>query len=242
MMNKLIISGYGKMGKEIEKLAQNYNFKIFGIIDNPNDWETKANLISQADVIIDFSTPEVVIDNIRNAFHFQKPIVVGTTGWHDRIIEIEELTSYSNGTLVYASNFSIGMNIFFEVNKFLASMMNNKKEFTVEMEEIHHIQKLDSPSGTAIALAEQLIEKLEPKQNWVNEPTKELGSIPIISKREASVPGTHIINYKSEIDEISISHKAKNRQGFAQGSMVAAQWIIGKKGFYNFSDILFNKD
>ena len=240
-MKNLVISGYGKMGKEIGKIAQASGWNLIATIDNQAEWISKAIAIKQGDVIIDFSTPEVVVENIKAAFALKIPIVVGTTGWNAHFNEIENLCQSTGNTLVYASNFSIGVNIFFEINKHLAEMMDHQEPYQVEVEEIHHTEKLDSPSGTAITLAQQIIEKIQRKDNFVNQPSENPRELSIISKRIAHVPGTHIINYSSDIDEIEIKHRAKSRKGFAQGAIWAANWIIGRKGIFDFNDILFNK-
>lgn len=241
-MNKLVLSGYGKMGKEVENLALNYGFEVIATIENKAEWESKRSIIIQADVIIDFSTPEVVIDNIYQAFDLNIPIVVGTTGWHANIDTIKVACQNFEGSIVYGSNFSIGVNLFFEINKKLALLMNDHNNYDVDIEEIHHKHKLDSPSGTAITLASQIIENISTKEAWVNTQTPQKNFLPILSIRKDEVPGTHIVSYKSDVDQITITHQAFNRRGFASGALWAANWIVGKKGIYNFSDILFNKD
>jgi 4-hydroxy-tetrahydrodipicolinate reductase len=241
-MNKLALSGYGKMGKEVEVLALNYGFEVVATIENKAEWESKRSKIIQADVIIDFSMPEVVIDNIYQAFDLNIPIVVGTTGWHANIDTIKVACQNFNGSIIYGSNFSIGVNLFFEINKKLALLMNDHNNYDVDIEEIHHKHKLDSPSGTAITLANQIIENISRKEAWVNTQTTQKNLLPILSIRKDEVPGTHIISYKSDVDQLTITHQAFNRRGFASGALWAANWIIGKKGIYNFSDILFNKD
>jgi 4-hydroxy-tetrahydrodipicolinate reductase len=241
-MNKLALSGYGKMGKEVEVLALNYGFEVVATIENKAEWESKRSKIIQADVIIDFSMPEVVIDNIYQAFDLNIPIVVGTTGWHANIDTIKVACQNFNGSIIYGSNFSIGVNLFFEINKKLALLMNDHNNYDVDIEEIHHKHKLDSPSGTAITLANQIIENISTKEAWVNTQTTQKNLLPILSIRKDEVPGTHIISYKSDVDQLTITHQAFNRRGFASGALWAANWIIGKKGIYNFSDILFNKD
>lgn len=241
-MKNLIISGYGRMGKEVEKIAIESGWNIMATVDNQIEWESKSEEIAQGNVIIDFSTPEVVLKNIEKAFDLNVPIVVGTTGWNIHLQHIKNQCIALNKSLVYASNFSIGVNIFFEINKQLAEMMNQQTDYEVSIEEIHHIKKLDSPSGTAISLAQQIIDKLDRKNGYINQPTfVNSNELSIISKRIANVPGTHSIVYQSAIDDIEIKHTAKSRTGFAKGAIWAAEWIIDKKGFYDFNDILFNK-
>jgi len=240
-MKKLVISGYGKMGKEIEKVAIEKGWKIAAITDNAADWKSKAADIKTADVIIDFSMPAAVMDNIERAFELNIPVVVGTTGRHKEISALKQRCETEGKTLIYASNFSIGVNIFFEINKKLAEMMNGHHGYEPAIEEIHHTEKLDSPSGTAITLAGQIIENLERKNVFVNHNSNKAEELSIISKRIAGVPGTHIVNYISEIDEIEIKHTAKSRRGFAEGAVWAAGKAVKLKGFHYFSDILFNK-
>jgi len=240
-MKRLVISGYGKMGKEIERLAILKNWQIVARIDNKMQWEEYSEIIKSADAIIDFSSPEVVLDNIKNAFEKNIPIIIGTTGWNSELENVKILCEKGNHSLVYGSNFSIGVNIFFKINSQLAELMNKHSSYNVIIEEIHHTKKLDSPSGTAISLANQIIEKLDRKSTVINESSTDSEKLEIISKRIGDVPGIHKIVYNSSIDEIEIMHTAKSRQGFAEGALWAAEWIQSKKGFYNFSDILFNK-
>ncbi|MBN2746503.1 MAG: 4-hydroxy-tetrahydrodipicolinate reductase [Bacteroidales bacterium] len=231
-MNKIILSGNGKMGKIIQDLAPNHHCEIVKILDKKEDWDELYDNDLNHHVIIDFSTPDVVLSNIRNAFKLQIPIVVGTTGWHQYLEEIRQDCQTQNGSLVFAFNFSIGMNLFFKLNTFLGKLMQQRDSYQVGIEETHHIQKLDSPSGTAIALRQQLQEYL-PKGKH---------PIAITSYREGTVSGIHTVIYKGIEDEISIRHEAFNRQGFANGALIAANWLKDKKGFYNFADIIFNDD
>lgn len=229
------------MGKEIERIALQRGWNILATIDNIKEWEEKAQVLHNGDVIIDFSTPEVVVQNIEKAFELSIPIVVGTTGWNTELPSLKSKCEQGNHALVFASNFSIGVNIFFEINKQLAELMNSHKDYKVIIEEIHHKEKLDSPSGTAISLSNQIIEKVNRKDLMVNQRSNKANELSIISKRISKVPGTHSIIYSSDIDEIEIKHTAKSRQGFAKGAVWAAEWILSKKGFYDFNDILFNK-
>ena len=234
---KIAILGYGKMGKEIEKIALSRGNDVVLKIgeDNLNDL-TKENL-SRADVAIEFSTPHTAFDNIQLCFEAGVPVVVGTTGWLDKINDCIQQTESGKG-LFYASNFSVGVNVFFEINKKLATLMAPYNDYKVEMEEIHHTQKLDSPSGTAITLAEGIIDNLPKVTNWVNEETVSENELGIVSKRIDKVPGTHIVAYENDIDEIYIKHTAHNRKGFALGAVLAAEFMKDKSGFYGMSDLL----
>ncbi len=234
---KIAILGYGKMGKEIEKIALSRGNDVVLKIgeDNLSDL-TKENL-SSADVAIEFSTPHTAFDNIQLCFEAAVPVVVGTTGWLDKINYCMQQTESGKG-LFYASNFSVGVNVFFEINKKLASLMAPYNDYKVEMEEVHHTQKLDSPSGTAITLAEGIIDNLPKVTNWVNEETVSENELGIVSKRIEKVPGTHIVTYENDIDEIYIKHTAHNRKGFALGAVLAAEFMKDKVGFYGMSDLL----
>ena len=234
---KIALLGYGKMGKEIETIALQRKHTIVLKVDETNAHTFSLDELKQADVAIEFSTPHTVIANISKCFEAQVPIVVGTTGWYDQFSEIENTCAQKNGTLFYASNFSLGVNLFMKVNNYLAELMNKYDTYHVEMEEIHHIHKLDKPSGTAITLANQIIEKLDRKTNWSID-SKAPNTLFIEDKREGEVPGTHIIKYKSEVDDIEIMHKAHNRKGFALGAVVASEFLKGKKGIFTMKDLL----
>lgn len=234
---KIALLGYGKMGKEIEAIAIQRNHTIILKVDETNSSAiTKENLQS-ADVAIEFSTPHTVISNINRCFDAQLPVVVGTTGWYDAFKEIEGECKQKNATLFHATNFSLGVNLFMKVNSYLAELMNRYPNYEVSMEEIHHIHKLDKPSGTAITLANQVIEKIERKKDWsITTTTPE--TLFINDVREGEVPGTHIIKYTSPIDDIEIMHKAHNRKGFALGAVIAAEYIYGKKGIFTMNDLI----
>jgi 4-hydroxy-tetrahydrodipicolinate reductase len=235
-MNIALI-GYGKMGKEIEAIALRRGHKIVLKINSSNEAQITSEELKKADVAIEFTTPHTVLQNIKKCFNAGLPIVVGTTGWYQNFEEIKALCSEKQGTLFYATNFSLGVNLFFKVNSFLAELMNKYEDYEVTMEEIHHIHKLDKPSGTAITLASQIIEKLNRKTKWsIDSESRETLFIKDI--REGEVPGTHIIKYHSDVDDIEIMHKAHNRKGFALGSVVAAEFLKGKKGIYTMNDIL----
>ena len=232
---KIAILGYGKMGRVIEKILLERGHTVTLKATSKGFLQEELN---GTDVAIEFSTPENAIENITKCFNANVPVIVGTTGWYDRFSEIETLCKETNGALFYATNFSIGVNLFFKLNKQLAALMNNFPDYKVAMQEIHHIQKLDAPSGTAITLAEGLIGELEEKNNWKNELTNDNTTVGIVSKREREVPGTHNIVYESEVDAIEIIHTAKNRKGFALGSVIAAEWLKDKKGIFNMNDLL----
>lgn len=230
---KIALFGYGKMGKTIEKIAIERGHEIVAVIDV----DTKGYDITMADVAIDFSTPNAVFNNINKCFNKSIPIVSGTTGWLNEFDTVIKNCNKRNGALIYASNFSLGVNLFFELNTKLAKMMRNFELYDIDMEEIHHTQKLDAPSGTAITLAESIIENSD-KKKWSLTVTDTKKEIPIVSKRIENVPGTHTVKYSSNVDEIEIKHTAKNRDGFALGAVIAAEWLQGKKGVYTMKDVL----
>jgi len=244
---KIALLGYGKMGKIIEKIATDRKHEIVLKIDLDNQHDLTAENLQRADVAIEFSTPGTVLQNIDHCFKAGVPVVVGTTGWHGQLQDVKRQCGESNGSLIYATNFSVGVNLFFHVNRVLAKLMNNYPYYDVQVEEIHHTQKLDSPSGTAITLAEGIIEHLDAKKEWVNVLTTNDGDTPddnisaeqllIESFRIDSVPGTHTVLYDSEVDTIELKHTAHNRNGFALGAVLAAEWIQGKKGFYSVEDM-----
>lgn len=235
----IALLGYGKMGKVIEEIALKRKHNVALTIDNNEEWITKASKLKEVDVAIDFSTPAVVIENIKKCFDNRIPIIVGTTAWQDKIDEIKNQCLQNGNSMLWASNFSIGVNIFFEINKELAKLMNNHSDYNPIMEEVHHTAKLDAPSGTAISLANDIIEQLDRKNVWNLGDTENAESLSIISKRIDPVPGTHSILYNSEIDSIEIIHTAKSRKGFAMGAIIAAEWLKDKKGFYEFKDVFF---
>ena len=230
---KIALLGYGKMGKTIEQIAINRGHSIVLKIDKgDSDYD-----ITKADVAIDFSIPSVAFNNISNCLNNNIPVISGTTGWLENFNKAVDLCKEKKGAFIYASNYSLGVNIFFELNKTLAKMMNSLKQYNVSLEEIHHTQKLDAPSGTAISLANDIISNNENFKDWKLDKTGE-AIIPIIAKRIEDVPGTHTINYESEVDTITIEHIAHNRQGFALGAVIAAEWIVGKTGVFTMKDVL----
>lgn len=232
------------MGRIIEKIASERGHQITLIIDENNRNEIEAEDLLDVDVAIDFSTPHSAIENILLCFHANVSVVVGTTGWYDRLDEIKEKCIAGNKSLLYGSNFSIGVNIFFHINKLLAKAMNPYKQYDVQVEEIHHTHKLDAPSGTAITIAEGIIENIDDKSAWVNDlvgegdevvPKKD--QLLIESHRIEEVPGTHTVLYSSEVDQLEFKHTAHSRAGFALGALIAAEWLLGKKGFYAVTDM-----
>ncbi len=238
---KIAILGYGKMGREIEKICLDRHYDIVARIDNEHDWDTYSKEIALADVAIEFSTPDTVLSNINKCFALNIPIVVGTTAWHSSMEEIKAACIRDNQALIYGSNFSVGVNLFFYLNEVLAKQMNNHTDYDVSLEEIHHTHKLDAPSGTAISLADIIIKDIDRLQSWQKENSSNRSILGITSKRIDPTPGTHSITYSSDIDEIELTHTAKSRAGFAKGAIFAAEWIMKKKGWYDFKDILFNK-
>lgn len=235
---KLALIGYGKMGKAIEEVALNRGHEVVIKIDQPNLHEfTKENL-SKADVAIEFTGPHSAFENVKKCLEFGIPVVCGSTGWTDKLDEMKKFCSDKNGSFIYSSNYSVGVNIFFEVNKKLAALMAAHKEYEVILEETHHTQKKDAPSGTAITLAEQILEQVKRKKQWVNELSDHPEDLEIISQRIDPAPGTHSVKYSSAIDNIEIIHTAHNRKGFAGGAILAAEFLKDKKGFYSMKDVL----
>lgn len=235
---KIALIGYGKMGKTIEQIALNRGHQIVSIVDINNPEEFQSDNFKSADVAIEFTTPATAFDNYMKSFAAGVPVVSGTTGWLDRISEIKEKCEKEGKTFFYASNFSIGVNIFFALNKYLAKIMNNFSSYDISMTETHHIHKLDAPSGTAITLAEGIIENVDRKERWTLETAEQPTDLPIHAIREGEVPGIHEVTYESDVDYISIKHDAKSRAGFALGAVVAAEFTAGKKGFLGMDDML----
>ncbi|SHF14774.1 dihydrodipicolinate reductase [Bacteroides luti] len=235
---KIALIGYGKMGKEIEKIALSRGHQIVSIIDLNNQDDFTSEAFKSADVAIEFTAPTVAYNNYINAFNAGVKVVSGSTGWMDEHgDEIKDLCKNGGKTLFWASNFSLGVAIFSAVNKYLAKIMNQFPTYDVTMSETHHIHKLDAPSGTAITLAEEILENLDRKDSWVKEEAKAASELPIHSIREGEVPGIHTIRYESEADSISITHDAKNRKGFALGAVLAAEFTCGKQGLLGMSDL-----
>ncbi|WP_431135903.1 4-hydroxy-tetrahydrodipicolinate reductase [Psychroserpens mesophilus] len=228
----IALLGYGKMGKAIEKVALKRGHQITLKVSK----DTQKYSLDNVDVAIDFSVPSSAFENISNSILQHTPVISGTTGWLEKYNDIVSLCKENKGTFLYASNFSLGVNIFFEVNKTLAKLMNELPQYNVSIEEIHHTQKLDAPSGTAITLAEEIIHQSDYK-NWTLE-TPKPKEIGILAKRIENVSGTHEINYESEVDTITIKHTAHSREGFALGAVIAAEWIHDKMGVYTMKDVL----
>lgn len=229
---KIALLGYGKMGKEIEKIALERGHEIILKKTNENSFDGLEN----ADVAIDFSIPTAAVENISTCLETNIPVVSGTTGWLEHYEQMVVLTKEKQGSFIYASNFSVGVNIFFELNKYLAKLMAPLQQYNISMEEIHHTQKLDAPSGTAISLANDIISSSNYSQ-WALDKGDDT-TISIVAKRIPDVPGTHSIAYQSEIDSIEITHTAHNRKGFALGAVIAAEWLIGKKGVFSMKEVL----
>jgi len=229
---KIALLGYGRMGRAIEKIAKNRGHEIVAKIDK----DQIVGTLEHANVAINFSVPNAAVNNIFSALSLKIPVVCGTTGWLEDLKKVTDFTTKNDTAFLYASNFSIGVNLFFKLNEQLAKMMNTQSEYQVNIEEIHHIHKLDAPSGTAITLAEGIIENSK-SSNW-SLSTDNSDEIQINAIRKGEIPGTHTVTYESSIDAISIKHKAHNREGFALGAVVAAEWIVGKKGIFKMSDVL----
>jgi len=241
---KIALIGYGKMGKLLERFAQERGHEICITIDADNASDIRSERFKEADVAIEFSVPHAALEHIYDAFEADVPIVVGTTGWYDELAAVEQKCRAGNNTLLYASNFSVGVNVFFYVNKVLAKLMNRYPQYDVQVEEIHHTQKLDAPSGTAITIAEGILDGLKRKNTWVNEVIGQQDDVIakpnellIESHRIEEVPGTHTVIYSSEVDELEFKHTAHSRAGFALGAILAAEWLHGKKGFYSIQDM-----
>lgn len=223
---KIAIIGYGKMGHAIEELAKERGHEVVYTIDNDSQWPTTND--RKADVAIEFSTPATAVENIHRCWQLRLPVVCGTTGWNAQYESIREECIGGNHTLFTASNFSIGMNIMFALNERLAELMQGRSEYRVSISETHHIHKLDAPSGTALTLREQIVERGERKEE----------NVPIESFREGEVPGTHTVTYDSEIDTLTLTHEAHSRKGLALGALLAAEWVVGKHGVFTMKDLL----
>lgn len=242
---KLALIGFGKMGRAIEMIAEEHNqnklqpaIEIVLKIDKENLAACTPENIKKADVAIEFSTPETVIQNVFTCFDAGVPVVVGTTGWYHELDAVLQRCREKNASLLYTPNFSVGMNLFFEINRLLAEFMHNQTAYDVKIAETHHTEKLDTPSGTALKLAGQILDHSPIKKKWVNIHAQKKEELEIISHRVPGIAGTHVVNYISEFDEITIMHKANSRKGFAQGALQAALWLQGKKGVFTMKDVL----
>lgn len=235
---KIALIGYGKMGREIDALAGLMGHEVVLRYKASKFDKLEPGLLSGADVAIEFSVPEAAYDNIVTCIQAGVPVVCGTTGWLQDIEKARAYAQKENGALLYASNFSIGVNIFFAANRYLARIMDAQPQYQVAMKEIHHTEKKDAPSGTALSLANDILGAIQRKTSWTNEPATSESQLEIISERSPGVPGSHIINYSNAIDQIQISHVAHSREGFVRGALLAAEWIIGKNGCFDMSDVL----
>ncbi len=235
---RIALIGYGKMGKAIEEVALQRGHKIVNKIDQPNLHEFTKENMAKAEVAIEFTSPHSAYDNVKKCLEYGVPVICGSTGWTERLEEIKKICADKKGAFIHSSNYSVGVNIFFEVNKKLAALMAPHKEYEVILEETHHTQKKDAPSGTAITLAEQILEQVKRKKQWVNELSDHPEDLEIISQRIDPAPGTHSIKYSSAIDNIEIIHTAHNRKGFATGALLAAEFIVTQKGFFTMKDVL----
>ena len=235
---KIALIGYGKMGKIIERIALERGHEIVSVIDIDNREDFQSEAFRSADVAIEFTTPHIALQNYDEAFRAGVAVVSGTTGWTEHLEEVKANVEKNNHTLFWSSNFSLGVNIFMTLNSYLAKMMNQFPDYNVEMTEIHHTQKLDAPSGTAITLAEGILGNLDRKTVWVKDTENNSDELAIKSIREGQVPGIHTICYESAVDSIEITHDAKSREGFALGAVVAAEFTAGKKGFLGMGDLL----
>lgn len=236
-MNIALI-GYGKMGHMIEEIAlqRGHQIVLKINIENTEDF-TKENL-SKADAAIEFTGPSTAFENVKRCIEYGVPVISGSTGWNDKLEEAKTFCLQHNGAFLHTSNFSVGVNIFFQVNKLLAKLMASQPDYEVTLKEIHHTQKLDAPSGTAVTLAEGVLENINRKKSWVNHLSQKPEELSIISERVDPAPGTHYVKYTSEVDDIEIIHTAHSRKGFALGAVLAAEFVAGKKGVFSMSDVL----
>lgn len=235
---KIAILGYGKMGKEVESIAIERKHQVPVKINSKNADQLSQELLQETDVAIEFSKAESAVDNIKLCIKSGIPVVVGTTAWYNQWNDVKKYCEEKNGSLLTATNFSVGVNLFFELNRKLAQLMDQQTDYKAEITEIHHTEKLDSPSGTAISLAEQIIDSHNAYDRWANTKSKKPAELGILSKREVDVKGTHQVQYESPIDRIKIEHFAKNRKGFALGAVLAAEFLQNKKGIFKMKDVL----
>jgi 4-hydroxy-tetrahydrodipicolinate reductase len=235
---KIALIGYGKMGMAIEEIALQHAHEIVLKVNIDNLQDNTVENIKKADLAIEFTGPESAFENIIRCFDAGVPVVCGSTGWLNKYDDAKGYCEKKGGAFLYSSNYSVGVNIFFAINKVLASLIASHKEYEVSIFEIHHTQKKDAPSGTAITLAEQILEKVTQKKRWVNQPSANPQDLSIVSERVDPAPGTHRVTYRSDIDDIEITHTAHNRKGFAAGAILAAEFLRGKKGVYSMEDVL----
>ncbi len=238
-MLKIGLFGYGKMGRAIESLASGHGVEIAWCITQENRADVTPELLRRADVVIEFTRPEAAFDNVMLCLQAGIPVVSGTTGWLEKLPEAQEFCQKNGGALLWASNFSVGVNLFFALNTYLSKLMNERAEYVPSVTEIHHIHKLDAPSGTALTLVNELLAKVSRASGWALAPdAPKAGEIPVTAIREGEVPGTHVVKWESPIDEIVIEHRAHSRAGFASGAILAAKWIAGKQGVFTMKDVL----
>lgn len=234
---KIIISGYGRMGKTVEEVCRQRGHEIAAIMDNLSEWES-VKLPLDDSVVIDFSMPEEAVKNILRCFRLGIPVVTGTTGWYDDIETVKKACADTSGTLFYAPNFSLGVNILFHINRMLAKIMASTEGYRASVSETHHIHKLDAPSGTALRLAEDILSENPKLKVWKNASDDHPEVLPVLSFREGEVPGTHEVVYDSDVDTLSLKHEAKSRKGFALGAVLAAEFVQGKKGVFTMNDYM----
>ena len=234
----IILSGYGKMGKVVEKVALARGHRIAAIIDRPEDREKLQKEDLSKAVAIDFSIPTAVVGNIRYLFDMHVPVVVGTTGWNDQVNTVRQWVHQEGQALFFAANFSIGINLMFELTRMLSHLLSSTEGFEISLEETHHIHKLDAPSGTAIKMAEIILKELTTKERWINHASSNPSDLQIISYREGEIAGIHSVVCESDSDRLVITHEARDRSGFATGAIMAAEWIAGKTGFFGMQDML----
>jgi 4-hydroxy-tetrahydrodipicolinate reductase len=236
---KLGLFGYGKMGRAIEQAARARGLDVAWTLTRDNRRDATPDFLRTADVAIEFTRPDAAFDNVRLCLEAGVPCVSGTTGWSERLPEAKRICAEKGGALLWASNFSVGVNLFFAVNRYLAQLMDSRPEYDVAVSETHHVHKLDAPSGTALTLANDLIAALARKAGWALHPEGNAPTdIVVTAHREDEVPGTHVVNWSSAVDEITLEHRAHSRAGFAEGAVLAAQWLHGKKGVYSMNDVL----
>ena len=238
-MLKIGLLGYGKMGRAIESLAPEHGIEIAWRVTQENRANATPELLRQADVVIEFTRPEAAFENAMLCLRAGVPVVSGTTGWLEKLPEAQDFCQKNKGALLWASNFSVGVNLFFALNTYLSKLMNGRPEYLPSVIEIHHIHKLDAPSGTALTLVNEIIAKVNRATGWALAPeSPRPGEIPVAAVREGEVPGTHTVKWESATDAISIEHRAHSRAGFASGAILAAQWLAGKQGVFSMKDVL----
>jgi 4-hydroxy-tetrahydrodipicolinate reductase len=235
---KIIISGYGRMGREVDGMASAMGHEVLFRLNAADDWQRAGKELKDAEVVIDFSWPESAVENIRRAFDLHIPMVTGTTGWYDRLPEVKQWCVKEGQALFVSANFSIGISMMLHLSEKMAKMLDRFPGYSLSIEEVHHIHKLDSPSGTAIRIAESVLAHSERKKSWSKEPSAEPSVLHITSRREGEITGIHILRAESDTDRLELFHEAKNRKGLAAGALMAAEWVRGQKGFFGMKDLL----